>query len=430
MKHVYLILSSFFASTFLFAQGYVSDRVYMGPGYMNEVFYSLSNDSVGAAPVKNWDLAFSVYGGTSDEFLSILANHVNGVNIYLNNTPANQTNFDNFDTTGYQSWQQLFNTDTSWWYGAFNREPYAHPNYSWGTYTTNGTMSGRFIYLVELKTTGQPTLYKKLWIKKKSSISGSVSIEFTYANLDGSDLQALTFNDVQNTYSGKRYMFFSLRNNQALDREPARDAWDITFTRYTAYLSMGGPPTYYPVTGVLLNQGVQAARVGGVLPGDAQEGMAPYRTAMNTVGHDWKSFNNSTMQWSIVDTLSYFIKDLNGAIWHLYFTGFGGQATGMCEFDKKLLSSAGLGQEDYQNLILYPNPAKETTYLITEFSKPGVARMDILNMHGQFVYSQNITVGQNFTATPVDLGRLSSGLYLVRLTQANVVFQARLMVER
>lgn len=431
MKKLFIVSCGLLAGQFILAQGYVSDRVYMGAGYAHEVFYSLSNDSVGSSLVKNWDLAFSVYGGTSDEFLSILANHMNGVNVYLNNTPASQTNFDTFDSTGYQSWQKLYNSDTSWWYGAFNREPYAHPNYSWGTYTTNGTMAGRYIYLIELTATGQPTQYKKLWIKKKSSISGSVSIEFTYANLDGSDLQTVSLTDVQNTYAGKRYMFYSLRNHQALDREPARDAWDITFTRYMAYLTMGGPPTYYPVTGVLANQGVRVARIAGVLPGDAQEGMAPYETRMNAIGHDWKAFNNSTFQWVIADTLSYFIKDINGAVWHMYFTDFGGQANGMSAFEKKLISAASLQTQEFSySLPVYPNPASSLSYLVTNLKESAPGNLDIVDIQGRVVRSLTLLLPAGFAATPVNVEGLAGGLYVLRLNTSAGVMSARLLIHR
>ncbi|MCS6980854.1 MAG: T9SS type A sorting domain-containing protein [Flavobacteriales bacterium] len=429
MRKRFTVVFSLLGLGFVSAQNYVSDRVYMGSGYAHEVFYSLSQDSVGASLIKNWDLAFSVYGGNSNEFLSILANHINGVTIYHNNIQANQNNFDNLDTTGLHTWQKLYNTDTSWWYGAFNLEPYAHPQYSWATYTTNGTMTGRYIYVVELATSGQPPQYKKLWIKKKSSISGSVSLEFVYADLDGNNMHYLVYDNLQDQYPSKRYMFYSLRNNQPLDREPVRTAWDITFTRYLAPVSVGGSTTMYPVTGVLANQGVQVARVSGVLPADAQPGMAPYSSAMNGIGYDWKYFNNSTFQWIIVDTLSYFLKDLNGSVWHLYFTDFGGQSNGMCAFEKKLVSTAALNSsKDLQNFLVYPNPAGSITYIVVTSQKESVGSVGLQDLWGRLICTKTIALKEGFSAIPVPLEDIPNGVYTLTLSTTEGVMSTRLVV--
>ena len=40
------------------AQTWVADSVEMGASYANDVYYSLKNDSVFAAPNNNWHLAF------------------------------------------------------------------------------------------------------------------------------------------------------------------------------------------------------------------------------------------------------------------------------------------------------------------------------------------------------------------------------------
>ena len=108
------------------AQSWVTDSVTMGPGYGQDVFYSLKLGSLKTVPNNNWHLAFQMTPPGPYGNVSVLANHVQGhVQVYSLHMKAS-TSFTTLgvsDTVGKTNpMMQLFNTDTSWNYGAFNRE--------------------------------------------------------------------------------------------------------------------------------------------------------------------------------------------------------------------------------------------------------------------------------------------------------------------
>jgi hypothetical protein len=133
----------------------------------------------------------------------------------------------------------------------------------------------------------------------------------------------------------------------------------------------------------------------------------------------------------IADTLSYFIKDLNGSVWHLYFTDFGGQSNGMSAFERKMISAASLeNSETNSTLTVYPNPAGRLTYLVSDLSRGGEATLDILDMRGRLVRSSTLFLPTGFTATPVPVEDLSQGIYFLKLNTSEGFLNARLFVNR
>ncbi|MFO0486304.1 MAG: T9SS type A sorting domain-containing protein [Sphingobacteriia bacterium] len=68
-------------------------------------------------------------------------------------------------------------------------------------------------------------------------------------------------------------------------------------------------------------------------------------------------------------------------------------------------------------LRIYPNPAQDYTHLALDLKQPATARLQVLNLNGQEVYSQDF--GQLATGThelDVAAGKLPSGLYLFKTT--------------
>ena len=83
---------------------WVSDSIQMGPGYRNEVFYSLGGGNQGNSPLMDWELAHTQVKMDN----CIRANHVAGVRVVP--YPKGDINdWNKFDTSGWKSWRMVFN---------------------------------------------------------------------------------------------------------------------------------------------------------------------------------------------------------------------------------------------------------------------------------------------------------------------------------
>jgi hypothetical protein len=157
-----------------------TETISMGPNYANEVFWKMQGGQTGEAAVNSWELAFRLGIQTS----SIFINSANGVSLYQ--VPNTDTSgWSVLDTTGLQTWHQLFNSDTSWEYGAFDRSSTGFPDFSWGDYDfTSHVVTGDSLYVIKLAG----SVYKKLWIVKKDFGNWT----FRYANLDNTGDQVVS----------------------------------------------------------------------------------------------------------------------------------------------------------------------------------------------------------------------------------------------
>jgi hypothetical protein len=186
-----------------------TSSVTMGPGYANEVFWKLGTGNTGEAAVNSWELAFRLGLQTS----SIFINSANGV--YLYHVPNTDTaGWLSLDTTGLSTWQQLFNSDSSWEFGAFDRSSTGFPDFSWGDYDfTTHVVTGDSLYILRLDGSGTP-VYKKLWIVKKDFGNWV----FRFANLDNTGDQTVTILGAD--YPDKNFAYYTITNESALNLEP------------------------------------------------------------------------------------------------------------------------------------------------------------------------------------------------------------------
>ena len=80
----------------------ISDSVIMGPGYADEIYYSMTTGSVLVSPRNTWDIAFRTRVMSS----SILTNDGKGVVLYT--YPKSDTSgWSSLDTTGLYGWTPL-----------------------------------------------------------------------------------------------------------------------------------------------------------------------------------------------------------------------------------------------------------------------------------------------------------------------------------
>ncbi|MBK6627354.1 MAG: T9SS type A sorting domain-containing protein [Flavobacteriales bacterium] len=388
-----LLLTTVLLFTGLHAQTPVT--VSIAPGYADQVWYSLQNGVVGTAPVNNWDLAFEIQGFTA----SVLVN-TQKAGVEVVKSPFSIAEWSSVDTTGLSTWPRAHNADTSWSFGALNQGPFADEfDLGWGNYNMiTHVVAGDTIFLVHLGSGA--------WRKLRIDGLATGTYTFTHANIDGSN--ELTGQINKAAYSTKNFAYWDLEANALVDREPANDAWDLTFVKYVSFI-----PQPYGVTGVLQNKGIEAARVAGVPPADADWTTAAYSGHINTIGFDWKRFDMQTFQWVIEDSLSYFVKDQLGGVWHLVFTGFGGSTSGTMDFTQEFVSATGLAENDLApELRTWPNPSLDGRVTI-DAGDARVLGLDVLDAAGRVVRSRDAV---NLTPFTLDLHGLGAGMYTLRLT--------------
>lgn len=368
--------------------------VSIAPGYAEQVWYSLQNGVVATAPKDNWDLAFEIDGFTA----SVLVN-TQKAGVEVVKSPFAIADWNNVDTAGLSTWPRAHNADTSWSFGALNQGPFADEfDLGWGNYNMiTHVVAGDTIFLVHLSS--------GVWRKLRIDGLATGTYTFTHANLDGSD--ELTGQIVKSAYATKNFVYWDLGTNTLVDREPAKDSWDLTFVKYIAFI-----PQPYGVTGVLQNKGVEASAATGVLPANADWTTAAFSAHINSIGFGWKAFDMQNMQWVIEDSLSYFVKDLAGNVWQLVFTGFGGSASGDISFTQELVSATGLAEQPLAaTLRAWPNPTEDGRVSI-DAAGARVLGVEVLDAAGRLVLGQGEVGGGLVT---LDLGDLGPGTYTVRL---------------
>ncbi len=300
------------------------DSVTMGQGYANDIYYSLSDGVVKTESRTDWDLAFSIPLRTA----GIRINEGAGVKLYSYG-PANGWGQD-FDTTGISHWTAQYNDKANWLNGAFNRNTNTSNifNYGWGTYDAQKyNVYADSTYIIVLPDGS----YKKFYVKKKNGYTDSYV--FSWANLDGSNMEQDSV--VGANYGNKNFIYYSLTNKMTVDHEPDKGTWDLLFTQYIEKVP-SGPGMYleYPVMGVLTNDSIQTAMVPKAAD-QADYNTATFKSDQQCDRLGLESDDPVTHTYSLVTDTTYFVKQTDGSVYQLNFTGFGGSATGKVVFEKK-----------------------------------------------------------------------------------------------
>lgn len=384
-----------------------NDSVSMGAGYANDIYYSLENGQISSVERTNWDIGFY----TSPWSAGIITNGANGIDLY---TVTDTSGWNSIDTSGMASWTALYNSADEWEDGAFNRNALGHPDYGWGVYNTiTHNVVGDSIYLVKYSDGS----IKKLWIEEKVSMANT--FYFKYADLDGNNEveEVLEVND----YTDKNFVYYSMKTEEVLNREPDKDSWDILFTKYMG-INNDVP---YPVTGVLNNVDVPANSFYPVAPDYDKWTAAPMDSTKSPVGYDWKSFDFAT-GWMVNDSTVFFVIDLNGNVNKLIFTGFEGMSSGKIYFEKSLTSPASVSviNNDAQ-FMLYPNPASD----FIQIDLSGDIKWESLtisDLSGKVIFSQES--GLNGIIS-LSTDNLNSGVYLVTTKSVQNIAIQKLIIQ-
>lgn len=447
MKKLLLFALFFSLLTFSKAQyTWIDDSVVMGPGYRYDAYYRLKTQTDDTSRANNWDLAFAVDGREG----SILSNPFSGITVYRAVAPYSQwATLNVVNPTDTATEQIQYNSDTTWYTGAFNVTRSSNPfDYGWGTYnSTSHEVNGDSIYLVKVVDGANVTLYK-MFIAKR--VVGSY--EFRLAKIDGSNDTTITL--TQSSFGTDRnFIYFSLRTKTFSDREPSNKTWDLFFTRYYTLQPNPAMPSQllmYPTMGILTNMDGIGSQTGGAKPLGVAEarGVANkyqtsdymyrmnnlFKTKMNEIGWDWKSFDQNTFTWKISDSLIYFVKSRSDSarIYGLVLTGFTGSGTGKVFFKTTLFPTfvAPLTNNPVINYTVYPNPANNDLHLVYEL-KPNTtsAKVIISDITGKVVLTQNLDRLTGFNDEIITLNNLEKGLYMVTLQADGISNSAKVIIQ-
>lgn len=437
LRHLFFVCAIALSNS-SFAQAWVADTVTMGAGYANDIYYSLKNDEQHTEPNNNWHLGFQMTPQGPYGNVSIFANHVpGGLHIYSTHLKA-ATNFTTFgypDTVGLTGMnKELFNSDTSWNIGAFNKMGDAsNPfDYSWGKYDqTTHEVVGDSLYLISYAGGDY-----KLWVKKYISYpADSVAWIFRIAKLDGTQDTTVKIYRLPN-YSSRLFAYYNITNQTVIDREPGRFTWDLLFTRYKEYIPGAPGVPYYSVAGALTNFDVTVAKkisVGYPADTTGYKGFA-YDKKQNAVGSNWKTYVQSANQWYVSDSNYYFIKTKNtNEYWEMKFTYTDGSAGGKMAFSKVLLGTITTSINQVNSPIigyhLAPNPATADVNILVD-TKEAIkgATVFITDLNGKVVMQSKIDLS-GFAAYKLNVANLSSGTYMVTLTNGNWRVADKLIVQ-
>jgi len=404
IKYIHIIVIFSFLSLNINAQSrnYTSDTLSMGPGYANDLFYSMSNGLISSEPRSGWELAFY----TNAFSAGIIINEGVGVELYT--YPNGDTsNWTSIDTTGISNWKRISNSPEYWEDGAFNRNALGHPDYGWGVYNmvTHG-VTGDSLYIINVPALGM----KKLWIVNKMSVDNIYNIKF--ADLDGSNEEVVAL-DIK-PFADKNFAYYSMETNELKDREPAEE-WDILFTKYIdlTYDNEGNPVEYL-VTGATSNVDRYASKYNSVSDDYEDWSAKPFDSLKNVIGYNWKSFDMGIFQWTIEDSTAFFVMNDADDVYKLVFTFWEGSGSGVFGLSKELISVSFLNDEleSSTSLELYPNPATDwvNIKLDTDVSQEG--ELVITDISGRVVYKETVRYNSNANVR-VETANLTKGLYLV-----------------
>lgn len=396
---------------------YGQETVSVGAGYAEDRFYSLANGEVGMATGSDWDLAFQISGFAA----GIRINAAKGITLKkVPNTDA--SGWATLDTTGYHSWSMLYNSDIAWENGAFNlgAEPGNEFDLGWGVYNPiNHHVVGDSLSIITL-TDGS---MKKIRIDQL--VAGVYT--FTHADLDGSNEVTATVDKAD--FPNKFFGYYSVTGDSIIQQEPDLNTWDLKFTKYMGLLA---PGFYYPVAGVLTNTGVEVAEMHPVdvaAVGIEDTAGMTFSTDISTIGYDWKSYDMNNSQWVLEDSLTYFVKALDGEIYQLTFTGFGGSAMGDFEFRKtNLTTSIDPLAGAIAAFEVFPNPAGNLVNLIFEVETSESVRASLVDLTGKRVIQIPEFRANGLQQLQLNLTEIPAGAYFVRLETATGLAMKKLIV--
>lgn len=398
------------------------DQVSVGPGYINQTYYSLSSGNTTSSSLEAWDIGFNVDPMMASVFLNegvaSGAGAQGPVSAWLTSASDFNTVTIN-DTVDY-----LRNPDVSWSEGAFNT-PAAAGNpadFGWGLYDfVTHEVNGNRVFIIQLRSGA----YKKFMVE--SLITGTFT--FKWADLDGGNEVTSTLD--QTAYS-KKIVFYSLTNNAAVDLEPAN--WDMMFTRFSQSLDAGdGTFLEYNVGGALIAPNVYVAQANGVDPSSVEfvDHEAELTDSIDVIGHDWRYFDLGSFSWITLSDRVYFVTTESDSLFQMQFIDFEGSSTGIITLEKEYLGQyvSTPGFDDLNGFAMYPNPTSSNVNLTLDWADAGTeGSYRIVDLQGRVVAEESFRVETGYNRQAIQLDA-APGMYVVTMTVGTAQTTERLIIQ-
>ena len=396
------ILSFFFLLNFVYSQQTV--QIGMGASYQYDIFYSFE-DGITAFPEReNWDLAFSV-----NDIPNIRINSGSGITLFEVSNDINEWSQINILPNDAK---QLRNSNTNWNNGAFVVDENGNFDSNWIISEDTGEqfLQGSKVYIIN---------YNQETKKVKINSYNDGVYNLTIANLDNSNEQNIQVDS--NDFIDKKFAYYSMSNNELIDREPFNFNWDILFTRYEEEdVTLNNETMPYIVTGVLTNNN-RSFEFDGSLDINPELNSSNFIFDINNIGYDWKEYSGV---FTMVPNRSYYIFNQSETnLYKLIFNSFSGQASGNLSFNLEEIEYNQTSlMDNFQNhLNIFPNPNNGNF----DIRLPKVFfSASIFDLNGQLVINKQCDENCSF-----DLNNHSKGIYLLKLISNNINLVKKIIVE-
>ena len=406
-----ILLTAFAIATTLCTIAQQTIDVSMGAGYTSEVYYKLDTQTAITFQADSWDVAFL----RNDDFnLSVRVN--DGIDIKVFEVADTPEQYGSVDVSNQNNWVELVNGNTNWEDGAFMQ---GSATFGFGEYNpATNHVEGTIIYVLQYDDGS----YRKMIIEDYFG-----AYTFKYATWDGSTWSSDTTATVANTSNpDNRYNYYSLQNNQEVVAEPSEDNWDFVFRKYTSFINP--PGQNYVVSGALHNPNVTVAQ--NQETSDADPNGLDYLEEINTIGYDWKSFTGT---WNIDSDQKYYVKYDNNTVYRIYFTDFGGSASGDLSFVLQDVTDLLSFESVSENLSfgMYPNPSLDGTVTIVYENKNTAAATNTIRVYavnGAQVYKTTTLNNNGFFNKQLDLSFLDSGMYILQFDSGDTTISKKLIL--
>ncbi len=400
--------------------GYTTVEASMGSSYQNRLFFDFASNNTVSQNASTWDIAF--YRNSAMDF-GVKVNDAKNILTYqVSATPAT---FDTVTPADKANWgEPLYNPDQTERIqdGAFDAAsllPATGLNFGWGSYDlATHKVIGKVVFVLESGDT-----YYKFFINEYSA-----GYTFKYAKWNGTSWDATQTRTIANGTDDAFFNYFSLDTGEKVaNLEPSKSAWDLMFTRYFTFFN---GIMMYRMAGVLQSPNVEVAYVRPEAQATSTfTAPTAYSKSIATIGHSWKPTSGAPYADAV-----YYIKKGNN-YYRMYFTTNGGSANGNMFFKYKnitdLMSVSDFGKKG--TFGIYPNPTKEDRKVNILFDVKEAAskngNVEIYDFSGKKVYETAIANQSGFSTKEVDLNRLNSGTYLVKITYGGQSETKKLIVK-
>lgn len=284
------------------SSGAVQQELSLGENYDKIVYFNVDKREFMIRYLEDWDLGFEA---GANEF-HVVTNTGKGLLVHETNLTDINDPYTIVDGMEWRYDMPSGNKDSTavgkWWNGA------------------DGT-SKNIVYVVDMTVNyKQGNRYKKIQIEKADETGFWVKT---------GDLNSNTINsyfipkDPTRNFS---YLDITTGKIQA-DMEPAKDNWDLVFTRYShVFYDQGPKPLPYLVTGVLLNgNGVKAYEESNRTFEDIDLDYAlsiKFTNDADVIGYDWKAYNQTSGRYTVNSNTTYIIKTISGYYYKLRFIDY------------------------------------------------------------------------------------------------------------